>query len=83
MLWDFLKWPEYRGGHISGVVNREVPLYNNTGVGGHISGVLIRGVLLYNNTGVGGHISGVLIREVPLYNNTVVATFQGSRGSTV
>ncbi len=26
MLWDFLKWPEYRGGHISGVLNRGVPL---------------------------------------------------------
>ncbi len=28
MLWDFSKWPEYRGGHISGVLIRGVPLYN-------------------------------------------------------
>ncbi len=27
MLWDFSKWPEYRGGHISGVLIRGVPLY--------------------------------------------------------
>ncbi len=27
MLWDLLKWPEYRGGHISGVLIRGVPLY--------------------------------------------------------
>ncbi len=27
MLWDFSKWPEYRSGHISGVLIREVPLY--------------------------------------------------------
>ncbi len=26
MLWDFSKWPEYRGGHISGVLIRGVPL---------------------------------------------------------
>ncbi len=26
MLWDFLKWPEYRGGHILGVLIRGVPL---------------------------------------------------------
>ncbi len=32
MLWDFSKWPEYRGDHISGVLIRGVPLYNNTGV---------------------------------------------------
>ncbi len=28
MLWDFSKWPEYRGGHISGVLIREGPLYS-------------------------------------------------------
>ncbi len=27
MLWDFSKWPEYRGGHNSGVLIRGVPLY--------------------------------------------------------
>ena len=27
MLWDFSKWPEHRGGHISGVLIRGVPLY--------------------------------------------------------
>ena len=27
MLWDFSKWPEYRGYHISGVLIRGVPLY--------------------------------------------------------
>ncbi len=27
MLWDFLEWPEYRGGHISGVLVRGVPMY--------------------------------------------------------
>ncbi len=27
MLWDFSKWPEYRGGHVSGVLIRGVPLY--------------------------------------------------------
>ncbi len=27
MLWDLSKWPEYRGGHISGVLIRGVPLY--------------------------------------------------------
>ncbi len=27
MLWDFSKWPEYRGGQISGVLIRGVPLY--------------------------------------------------------
>ncbi len=27
MLWDFSKWPEYRGGHISGVLIRGIPLY--------------------------------------------------------
>ncbi len=48
MLWDFSKWPEYRGGHISGVLIRGVPLYR----GVPISGVLIRGIPLYNNTGV-------------------------------
>ncbi len=26
MLWDFSKWPEYRGGHISGVLIRVVSL---------------------------------------------------------
>ena len=25
-LWDLFKWPEYRGGHISGVLIRRVPL---------------------------------------------------------
>ena len=27
MLWDFSEWPEYRGGHISGVLIRESSLY--------------------------------------------------------
>ncbi len=27
MLWDFSKWPKYRGDHISGVLIRGVPLY--------------------------------------------------------
>ena len=26
MLWDFSKWPEYKGGHISGVLIRGLPL---------------------------------------------------------
>ncbi len=29
MLWDLWKWPEYEGGHISGVLIRGVPLYAN------------------------------------------------------
>ncbi len=28
MLWDFSKWPENRGGQISGVLIRGVPLYS-------------------------------------------------------
>ncbi len=28
MLWDFLKWPEIRGGYISGVLIRGVPMYS-------------------------------------------------------
>ncbi len=27
MLWDFSKWPETRGGYISGVLIRGVPMY--------------------------------------------------------
>ncbi len=30
MLWNFSKWPEYRGGHISGVLIRGVPILNHT-----------------------------------------------------
>ncbi len=27
ILWDFSKWPEYRGGHISEVLIRGIPMY--------------------------------------------------------
>ena len=29
MIWDVSKWPEYRSGHISGVLIRGVPLYHS------------------------------------------------------
>ncbi len=43
MLWDFSKWPEYRGGHISGVLIRGIPIQNILGItdlNKDVSGVL-------------------------------------------
>ncbi len=79
-LWNFLKWPEYRCGNISGVVIRGVPLYIRKRTlwnflkwpeyrGGNISGVVIRGVPLCWSHYVSLHIAGLITISLYRYQS--------------